>query len=803
MGRGVLLEAMVLGSGSRLLLALGDGTFGAKSQFESTDLHAGGGPMLAAGDFNRDGKLDLVANMILLQDPRDRTVWNGRPFSEASGIYFFRAADCDGDGDEDLLGAAVGSATYFFRAKGDGSFAPAVRVAGSYGPRWLTVADLDGDGDLDFATADQLTGPISVFLGGGKGTFSLSQNVVTGGRSHSVEALDFDGDGKPDLAAGTTSGIEILKRSDAGPFKLQLRSGIPGFCYHSLAIGDFNGDGLEDLASPCAVGISQGDGAFRLETLAGFDFTSVAAADLDGDALEDVIYPLSWGIAVHRGSGDGRFGPPFLLGPARASTYYYGAALLAADLDGDHHTDLVAPDLTDSALSILWGKADGPLQSSLFGFSGFGPVKTMAIGDVDADGVADLLLPRAGQPKIDAYLLAPVRAGLVRTNLAIDAGYLYTSLEMADLDGDGGLDLAGATYTGEAALVALLEPGGKVRSRTSMATGRYPAAVGLGRFGGDGAMDLVLPCSGSSGLAVFEGLGGGTFAQAKVISSIIRPKDLALADLDGDARLDAAVISTEEVGVHFGAGGVEFGEPVTLNRNEARRYQKVAIADLGGDGLPDLITLERNLGLLAFRAAGGRAFQAANPVPVAAGDAVSLACADLDGDGLTDVTVTSTKPPTDGITPEASLTVLLERGAGFGPHTGYPLPFVPLGQKLADLDQDGALDLVAYSRDTVLVLFGNAAAPAAELFRRGDADGDGAMELTDAIAVLDRLFLGGEALRCPDAADANDDGEIDLTDPIAILSRLFSGGDALPPPGTDRCEVDPTPDGLGHCPRDC
>jgi hypothetical protein len=77
------------------------------------------------------------------------------------------------------------------------------------------------------------------------------------------------------------------------------------------------------------------------------------------------------------------------------------------------------------------------------------------------------------------------------------------------------------------------------------------------------------------------------------------------------------------------------------------------------------------------------------------------------------------------------------------------------------------------------------------------------MEITDALVILARLFLGGGAPGCPDAADANDDGELDLSDPIAILSRLFLGGEVLPPPGAPDCGPDPTPDALPACPQRC
>tara|TARA_B100001750_G_C15521756_1_gene612205 strand:- start:999 stop:3248 length:2250 start_codon:yes stop_codon:yes gene_type:complete len=74
------------------------------------------------------------------------------------------------------------------------------------------------------------------------------------------------------------------------------------------------------------------------------------------------------------------------------------------------------------------------------------------------------------------------------------------------------------------------------------------------------------------------------------------------------------------------------------------------------------------------------------------------------------------------------------------------------------------------------------------VFSRGDGNGDGSLELTDGIIVLNYLFTGGEAPGCMEAADADNDAQISLTDAVLILSYLFQGGNApaLPgPPGVN------------------
>jgi hypothetical protein len=155
--------------------------------------------------------------------------------------------------------------------------------------------------------------------------------------------------------------------------------------------------------------------------------------------------------------------------------------------------------------------------------------------------------------------------------------------------------------------------------------------------------------------------------------------------------------------------------------------------------------------------------------------------------------------------------VSLNRGVeGFDPFTPYNNGLLsvrnqPMDLEIADLDRDGASDILVSGptdRSTppatgASVLYGRLATTS--LFRRGDANGDGRMDLTDVVRTLYWLFLFDVQFSCPDAADANDDGKIDITDPIAILQRLFLGGAPLPTPGSETCGEDLTPDSLGNC----
>jgi hypothetical protein len=90
-------------------------------------------------------------------------------------------------------------------------------------------------------------------------------------------------------------------------------------------------------------------------------------------------------------------------------------------------------------------------------------------------------------------------------------------------------------------------------------------------------------------------------------------------------------------------------------------------------------------------------------------------------------------------------------------------------------------------------------APAGVAFRRGDSNGDGKMDITDAVNTLSFLFTGGVEPGCMDAADASDDGQVDITDVVASLGYLFLGSEPPPAPGPDSCGSDPSADELGPC----
>ena len=176
-----------------------------------------------------------------------------------------------------------------------GSFDSASAVI-AIADRSLAVADFDGDGALDAATANFQDGSISVLKGGGDGTFGSRHDVQVGCCPTAVASADFNGDHKADLVTADPATV-LLGNGDltfAAPTPLNLPS-------TSVAVGDINGDHNADVVlanqsqgpsdtSYVTVLLGNGNGTFQAakQVVAGSPI-DIAVADTTGDGHDEIV----------------------------------------------------------------------------------------------------------------------------------------------------------------------------------------------------------------------------------------------------------------------------------------------------------------------------------------------------------------------------------------------------------------------------------------------------------------------------------------------------------------------------------
>jgi hypothetical protein len=213
----VVANAVLNGTVS-ILLGNGNGTFQAAVSYA-----AGNAPYaVVIRDFNGDGKPDLavanygyqnVSNVSILLGNGDGTFQPPVNYPAGDGPESLAAGDFNGDGKLDLVVANWASDNVsILLGNGDGTFQPAVSYTVGINPAAVAVRDFNGDGSLDFAVASSGSYMVSIVLGNGNGTFQPSVNYAVETNPDSIAVGDFNGDGKPDLAVGnyTSTNVSVL-----------------------------------------------------------------------------------------------------------------------------------------------------------------------------------------------------------------------------------------------------------------------------------------------------------------------------------------------------------------------------------------------------------------------------------------------------------------------------------------------------------------------------------------------------------------------------------------------------------------
>jgi hypothetical protein len=664
------------------------------------------------GDFNGDGKKDIA---LVVQNYVSSTWTSSISVVLSNGDGTFQApqltatpgnvddpivvGDVNGDGKDDILMVHPGNAPSTFDvliSNGDGTFTVGNNyVVSAAGLNGGLLTDSNGDGKLDVVVIDGESPALEIaLLGNGDGTFqpAITLTTLTGAAPNSINFADFNGDGKLDFEGRVGNQVSVYLASGTdflAPVALTTSDSVYDSC--NEAVGDLNGDGKPEIVSSncydnnLTVFVNNGDGSFQ--------------------------------TGVYYGAGLNA------LTSTNASLYPYAATI--ADVNGDGKNDIVSSNDDGGDVTILLGSGDGTVTVPTIGFATGGyPYTPAFVADFNGDGLADIMVSDDifSMAFLRGYGDGTFRAALDYYSPTANNHYDYSiGIATGDFNGDGLADFV-VGQEGDSTLgitVFLSNSDGSMQSGVNYGAGGQMYYVTVADLNGDGKLDIVSVDDSAGVVQVFTGNGDGTFVQGSTFATDTAggpyPQGLVAGDFNHDGKADVAVLNSNNynVGILLGDGNGGFGTPTTYPISQYA-YDLTA-ADLNGDGFLDVAVPLDNTGNVAIFMANNDSsgtFQPESDAAFGGQYLRGIAAGDLNGDGKVDLAVTSDDNLGNGIMvalgngdgtfqAAAGYASTLQNFSIWDPYTSYI--------RMLDLDADGKLDLIYTNAEygTVAVMQGN------------------------------------------------------------------------------------------------
>lgn len=357
-------------------------------------------------------------------------------------------------------------------------------------------------GDSAYAPSGSVLVPLTVTPSPANGFLPPLSYRTRDSATGSVTVDDFNGDGKPDLAATGVGSVWIRLGNGDGTFGALSSYSAESFP-HFVLTGDFNGDGKRDLAisgqvggqSTVAIGLGNGDATFSPAVIyptpdSGLNATT---GDFNGDGLTDI----DTGSGVLLGNGDGTFKPFISHGLGNFAFF-----VVAGDFDADGKTDLAGDTSPERSVFVLPGKGDGTFGATVRG-AVLADAWSIATGDFNGDGRSDLVIADHQNKAVRVLLGNGNRT--FRPAVTYATGSSPYDLAVIDFDGDGNPDIMTANLDDDTVSVLRGNGDGTFQPAAAFSAGTHPQYMATGDFNGDGRIDLVLVSNGVPTVTILLG----------------------------------------------------------------------------------------------------------------------------------------------------------------------------------------------------------------------------------------------------------------------------------------------------------
>ena len=322
---------------------------------------------------------------------------------------------------------------------------------------------------------------------------------------------------------------------------------------------------------------------------------------------------------------------------------------------------------------------------------------SVSIGDIDGNGTPDVILAKGRHWPLNDVILRNDGKGQFTTALLADAPDRTYSAALADLDGDGDLDIVASNDKPDRKLIYMNDGKGQFRVSGTFGDSAWNTRyVTVSDLNGDKRPDLIVANRSSNPAAPrpsFVCLNNGTGAFPACTPLATQSATIIIAsDMDGDGKTDL-VVPHRDGGqnlVFWNDGTGTFANPPAPVGPAKSQIRAAAVADINGDGNVDIVVGDERNGMFVYVGAGKRAFDAPVALGGAAGAPYSIAIADMNRDGKADIVVGRQ---------EAVGSVLFNNGGSRVP-TFADAPWGDgkgsvYGVAIGDLDGDGWPDIAA------------------------------------------------------------------------------------------------------------